>query len=226
MLYDGLCATTTAEPVEPVALDGPRRAIAIRDRPPPGTAYILAGTGAWLAAAWLVGAAGSLSTLRPPAPQLVLLGLTVALLAAERLWPTLRRFVETVDLRALVLFHLTRFVGFYFLALHARGKLPWAFAVPGGWGDIVVAASALLLVVVARPDTPGGRRAYLAWNVVGLVDILGVVLTAARLAFADPASMGALLRLPLSLLLTFVVPIVIATHIWMLRRLARPSRAP
>ena len=178
-------------------------------------------------AAWLVGASGRLSTLRPPAPQLILVGLTVALLAAERLWPTLRRFVETVDLRALVLFHLTRFVGIYFLALHARGELPWAFAVPGGWGDIVVAASALLLVIVARPDTPGGRRAYRPWNVVGLVDILGVVLTAARLAFADPASMRALLHLPLSLLLTFVVPIVIATHVWMLRRLAcRQPAAP
>jgi hypothetical protein len=128
--------------------------------------------------------------------------------------------VETVDLRALVLFHLTRFVGFYFLALHARGELPWAFAVPGGWGDIVVAAAALVLVLAARPDTPSGRRAYLAWNVVGLADILGVVLTAARLAFTDPVSMQALLHLPLSLLLTFVVPIIVATHVWMLRRLA------
>jgi hypothetical protein len=120
-----------------------------------------------------------------------------------------------------VLFHLTRFVGFYFLALYARGELPWAFAVPGGWGDIVVAAAALLLVLFVPPDRPAGRRAYLAWNVVGLLDIVGVVLTAARLAFADPTSMSALLDLPLSLLLTFVVPGIIATHVWMLGRLAR-----
>ena len=86
--------------------------------------------------------------------------------------------MEAVDPRALVLFHVTRFVGFYFLVLHARGELPWAFAVPGGWGDIAVAAGALLLVVLVRPDRRGGRRAYLAWNVVGLLDILGVVLTA------------------------------------------------
>jgi hypothetical protein len=172
-------------------------------------------------AASLVGASGRLSALRPPGPQLVLAGLTVALLAAPRLWPPLRRFVETVDLRALVLFHVTRFVGFYFLALHARGELPWAFAVPGGWGDIVVAASAVLLVLLVRPDSPGGRRAYRAWNLIGLVDILAVVLTAARLALVDPASMRALLRFPLSVLLTFVVPIIIATHVWMLGRLAR-----
>jgi hypothetical protein len=216
---------------EPGGTRGARRTVTAHpdsagERPPTVTGRVLVVAGAWLGTAWLVGASGRLSTLRPPAPQLILVGVTVALLAAGRLWPTLRRFVETVDLRALVLFHLTRFVGFYFLALHARGELPWAFAVPGGWGDIVVAASALLLVLVTRPDTPGGRRVYLAWNVVGLVDIIGVVLTATRLAFAEPASMRALLHLPLSLLLMFIVPIVIATHVWMLRRLAcrQPAR--
>lgn len=190
------------------------------------TALVLGIGGIWLLAACLVGGSEMFRTLRPPAPQLVLVGITAAILVTERLWRSLRRFVEGVDLRALVLFHLTRFVGFYFLALHARGELPWAFAVPGGWGDIVVATAAGLLVLVAWPSTPGGRRAYLVWNVAGLVDILGVVLTAARLAFADPASMRALLHLPLSLLLTFVVPIIVATHVWMLRRLAcrQPAR--
>jgi hypothetical protein len=192
---------------------------------PRGTRAVLSAAGAWLGVAWLIGASGRLATLRPPAPQLVLVGVTLALLVAPLAWPTLRRFVWTVDLRVLVLFHLTRFVGFYFLVLHARGELPWAFAVPGGWGDNVVAATGLLLVMLVRPDRPGGRRAYLVWNVVGLLDILGVVLTAARLAFADPESMRALLQLPLSLLLTFVVPIIIVTHVWMLGRLARARAA-
>jgi hypothetical protein len=133
--------------------------------------------------------------------------------------------VATVDLRALALFHVTRFVGFYFLVLHGRGELPWAFAVPGGWGDNVTAAWLLLLVAFVRPDTRGGRLHYLTWNVFGLLDILGVVLTAARLAFEKPGSMRALLELPLSLLLTFVVPIIIATHVLMLARLARADPA-
>ena len=193
--------------------------------PPPGTRPVLALAGVWLLAAGLIGASGWLSALRPPAPQLVLAGLTIALLLATRLWSPLREFLEAVDVRALVLFHVTRFVGFYFLVLYARGDLPWAFAVPGGWGDNAVAATALLLVLLVRPDSPGGRPAYLAWNVLGLLDILGVVLTAARLALADPGSMRALLRLPLSLLLTFVVPVIIATHVLMLARLARPAPA-
>ena len=77
-----------------------------------------------------------------------------------------------------------------------------------------------------RPDTSGGRRLYLAWNVLGLLDILGVVGTAARLALAEPGSMRALLQLPLSLLLTFVVPIIIATHLVLLSRLTPAARTP
>jgi hypothetical protein len=192
---------------------------------PPDAGTVLTVLALWLAAAYLVGLSGWLATIRPPGPQVVLVGLTVALLAASRLWAPLRRFAGVVDLRALVLFHVTRLIGFYFLALHARGELPRAFALPAGWGDNVVAIGVLLLVPLVRPDTPVGRRLYLAWNVVGLFDILGVVGSAARLALAEPGSMHALLELPLSLLLTFVVPIIIATHVLMLARLTRAAPA-
>ena len=193
---------------------------------PPDAGTVLTVLALWLAAAYLVGLSGWLARIRPPGPQIVLVALTIALLAATRRWPPLRRFAGVVDVRALVLFHVTRLVGFYFLALNARGELPRAFALPAGWGDNVVAIGALLLVPLVRPDTPVGRRLYLAWNVVGLFDILGVVGTAARLALAEPGSMRALLELPLSLLLTFVVPIIIATHVLMLSRLmgAAPAR--
>jgi len=152
-----------------------------------------------------------------------LIGLTIALLAAGWLWPPLSRFAGAVDVRALVLFHVTRLVGFRFLALHARGELPWAFAVPAGWGDNVVAIGAVLLIFLVRPDTRRGRPLYLAWNILGLIDILVVVGTAAGLALAEPGSMQALVEFPLSLLLTFVVPIIIATHMVMLVRLRRAA---
>jgi len=59
--------------------------------------------------------------------------------------------------------------------------------------------------------------------VLGLADILFVVVTAARLGVADPESMAALLRLPLSLLPTFLVPLIIASHVVLGVRLARGS---
>ena len=48
-----------------------------------------------------------------------------------------------------------------------------------------------------------------------------MVATAARLAAADPGSMVALLRLPLSLLPTFLVPLIIASHVILGVRLTR-----
>jgi hypothetical protein len=103
--------------------------------------------------------------------------------------------------------HVVRFVGFYFLVLHARGELPRAFAVPGGWGDIATATLALMVSTLSA-DTRLGKSAYLAWNIFGLLDILFVVATATRLGLANPDSMRALTHLPLSLLPTFIVPLI------------------
>lgn len=179
------------------------------------------GAAVWLALAIAVGASGLTRGLTPPWPQVILVSLTLALLAGFFARTPLRDWALGVDPRALVLVHVTRFVGFYFLVLYGRGELPWAFAVPGGLGDIAVAALALVLAATVNPAAPAGRRLLLAWNMFGLVDIAGVVLTASRLAIADPASMEALLRMPLSLLPTFLVPIIIATHVMLFVRLLR-----
>ena len=93
---------------------------------------------------------------------------------------------------AVVALHLTRLVaGSAFLVYHRWGELPYAFAVPGGWGDITVAVGAAILLVTVNPKTRNGRRLYLLWNVLGLIDILGVVANAAVQAMSDPESMRA-----------------------------------
>jgi hypothetical protein len=85
-----------------------------------------------------------------------------------------------------------------------------------------VASLAAVLLVAGPPHDRWRRRAYIAWNVLGLADILFVVTTAGRLVTLDPASMAPLVRLPLSLLPTFLVPLLIASHVILGVRLARP----
>ena len=181
---------------------------------------------AWLLIAIALGAAGVVGMLRPPAPSLILFGLTAAVLAVGWFSARLRAWLMQADERWLVALHLTRFVGIYFLYLYGQSRLPYAFAVPGGWGDIAVASLATGLLLWGPPYGAGRRLAYMAWNLVGLADILFVVLTAARLASANPESMAELLRLPLSLLPTFLVPLIIASHVVLAVRLtrSRPAR--
>jgi hypothetical protein len=172
----------------------------------------------WFVAAAVFAATGRLARLEPPGPQFLLLLLTVALVVGGSTWPSFRLWLAGVNLRQIVALHLTRFVGIYFLVLYSRGELPYAFAVLGGWGDIVVAVGALGIVLLV-PDLPARRGWIMAWNLVGLADILFVVATAARLAMADPASMQPLLKFPLGLLPTFLVPMIIASHVLLFRRL-------
>jgi len=172
----------------------------------------------WLVVAIALGASGKLQRLRPPGPQLILAALTIALVTAARLSGAFRAWLNRVDLRAVVALHLTRFIGIYFLVLYARGELAYAFAVPAGWGDLLVAtAAALILAGWSRLRTR--PRLLLVWNAVGLLDILFVVADAARQALIAPASMAPLLRLPLSLLATFLVPLIIGSHLLLFARL-------
>jgi hypothetical protein len=169
----------------------------------------------WCVSAALLGALGVLAFLHPPFPQVILFGLVGLLLLAYGLSSEFRRWLSSAPLKWLVSIHLVRFVGFYFLWLYEQRQLPFAFAVLGGWGDIVVATLALVLLVLP----PGPRVIYHVWNTLGFADILFVVSTATRLALADPASMAALLRFPLSLLPTFIVPLIIFTHVVIFLRL-------
>lgn len=179
---------------------------------------------AWLLAALIAGASGLFTTLVPPFPQAVLLGLVIVLLLAFAFSAGFRDWCLSVEVRALVLFHVVRFVGVYFLILYSQDRLPYDFAVRGGWGDIAVAAGVVILVLFVKPAGKTGWALYLLWNVLGFIDILYVVVTAARLAFSEPGSMDELLRLPLNLLLTFVVPIIIFTHIVIFTRLFRSAK--
>lgn len=179
---------------------------------------------AWLLAALIAGASGLFTTLVPPFPQAVLLGLVIVLLLAFAFSAGFRDWCLSVEVRALVLFHVVRFVGVYFLILYSQDRLPYDFAVRGGWGDIAAAAGVVILVLFVKPAGKTGWALYLLWNVLGFIDILYVVVTAARLAFSEPGSMDELLRLPLNLLLTFVVPIIIFTHIVIFTRLFRSAK--
>jgi hypothetical protein len=147
----------------------------------------------------------------------------LVLLACWKIGP-IRVWALNIALRWLVLFHLTRlFAGAFFLILCQRGQLPCGFATRAGWGDIFAAVFALAVIAAIR--TNFAKRLLLVWNTIGLIDILFVVFSALRFGLRDWQSMHALRELPLSLLPTFLVPLIIASHVVIFVRLARASSA-
>ncbi len=182
-------------------------------------AAILAG---WLALALAAGYAGIPGRLPPPVPQLVIACLTTGLVVSILRIDRLRDWFFALDPRVIVSLHLMRLVGFYFILLYLREELPYDFAIPAGIGDIAIAFFALILITTSRAENRSGLVSYGVWNFLGLIDILFVVSRAGRLALNDPMSMRAMLELPLSLLITWLVPLIIGTHIlfaiWLYRR--------
>jgi hypothetical protein len=175
----------------------------------------------WLCFA--VGLSGWFYSANAPAVAATVWTLTaLALFACWKISP-IRVWALNVDLRWLVLFHVTRlFAGAYFLVLCEREQLPCGFARPAGWGDIVVAV--LALGVVGAMRTQFAKTLLLIWNTIGLIDIVFVVFSALRFGLQGWQSMHALRELPLSLLPTFLVPLVIASHVLIFIRLARAGR--
>lgn len=172
---------------------------------------------------WLCFAVGLASWFHNASAQAVAMTvwtLTVLVLfACWRITP-IRAWGLNVDLRWLVSFHLTRlFAGAYFLVLCQRGQLPCGFARSAGWGDIVVAVLALVVLGAMRSEF--AKNLLFIWNTLGLIDIVFVVFSALRFGLNDWQSMHVLRELPLSLLPTFLVPLVIASHILIFVRLMR-----
>jgi hypothetical protein len=171
---------------------------------------VLAG---WLLLAVAFTASGGLHMFPLPFPQAVLFGLTLLLGVLHRRSSAMREAIRAVSIEALLLFHTSRgVVGIYFLWLCREGRLAYAFAVPAGYGDILVALVAVVLLLSPAIRRDAHAWPIRCWNLLGLIDILFVIATAARVGSEAPESMAPLTGLPLGLLATFLVPLILYTH--------------
>ena len=187
----------------------------------PRIVFVLA---AWLGAASIAATTGLLARAPIPPPAIAWL-LTGAVLLALWLSPGARAQSRSLGPGPLVGFHLTRLLaGAYFLVLYRRGVLPADFALVAGWGDIAVGVGALLVLGFCIPVRTTTRRySLLLWNAFGLADILLVLGNGIRLFLNDPGLAAPFTTFPLALLPTFVVPLVIVSHIVLFGWYARGS---
>jgi hypothetical protein len=198
------------------------------------------GAGAWLFVIVGLAAAGLFAGSSPiqiPAIGAAVLVPVVVLAAGAARPSTIRRLALGIPLAVLVALHVGRLLGAFFVWLHAEGRLPWTFATYAGWGDVAVAATAVPVAWAVHRGLAGWRPLVLAWNSIGLLDLLGAVTVGIGSAAASPlrfihespdtATMG---TLPWLLVPGFLVPIYILAHLAVFARLAasgdaRPARS-
>jgi hypothetical protein len=179
------------------------------------------GLALWAVVALAIAGSGVITLERRFLVPVSIVSAVVALVVLYVRSPSLRTLADTVDLRVPILFHTIRApIGLAFLFLMTRGLDP-DFARIAGYGDIL--SGVLAFVAAAFVGMPLERRIVRAWNLIGLVDILAVVVTAQRMIlFSDhPETMALLTRFPFAMLPLFIVPLVIATHLLVFRRTSR-----
>jgi hypothetical protein len=107
------------------------------------------------------------------------------------------------------------------------GRLTADFAVPAGYGDMIVGVTALAAAIAAYKNPGSSRRAVALWNLFGFLDILLVFVTAQRILLfgAGPSAMQSFYELPNQLIPLFVVPLVLITHALVFVRTRRIPRS-
>ena len=210
-----------------------------RDQSPSasGTASVVAAVlAAWFVAIILLGASRAFVSPAGVVPLPIAIGVTapvLVFLAAYWMSRQFREFVLNADLRLVAGINAWRAAGFAFLALYTYEVLPGFFALPAGLGDIAIGVTApwIMLALIRSPGFAAGKT-FVAWNLLGLLDLVVAVSTGALASGLDIGSIGEVTTrpmalLPLVLIPAYLVPIFIMLHLTALfqtRRLRSRSR--
>lgn len=126
---------------------------------------------------------------------------------------TFREFTMSLNPRVLTFIHSLRIEGFVFLVLATYGILPRAFALPAGWGDIFIGATASFAAL--KLATFKHRASFVAWQVLGMIDLVTAVTLGTLVGIIDPHGIPttAMTVLPMSLIPTFGVPLFLILHV-------------
>ena len=149
-------------------------------------------------------------------------GVSVALAAGLPLiifflWLTVsagfRKFALSLNPRVLTWWQTARILGVVFVILEAQQLLPARFALSAGYGDIFIGATAWF--AATKLAKPGNRALFILWQTLGIVDLVSAValgVTAGLFQSSGP-NMHLVTVLPLSLILTFLVPLFLMFHV-------------
>ena len=172
---------------------------------------------------------------RPSSIPLIQFGVLAPIALALLLfffWQPFRRTIEAIPQQWLVGIQLYRVEGVIFLILYAMNKLPAAFAIPAGVGDVLVGLAAPSVALAFIRKSPDADKLLRRWNLLGLAD-LAVALTTGFLTSPSPIQLLSrnhpnhlVTQYPLVIVPVFLVPIAILLHLASLRKLRQTRLNP
>jgi hypothetical protein len=145
----------------------------------------------WLTYASILALKGTLyqNTLPPKVIILLTLPLLLILFAIVANTPLFKKLLRSTTLESLIALHVFRIVGVFFLLLYLYNLLDAAFALSAGLGDIITAIFAIPVARAVAQKKPWSRKAVIAWNIFGILDIVSL-LTIAGFGAVKAASTG------------------------------------
>jgi hypothetical protein len=136
-----------------------------------------------------------------------------------------RRLLGAIPAQWVIGVQIYRALGAVFLILYAAQRLPGAFAWPAGVGDVAVGLLAPIIALRYARSPRESKALAVAWNVVGLTDLV-VAVSMGFLTAPSPLQLFGLDApneligaFPLALVPLYLVPISVVLHFASLRQL-------
>jgi len=142
-------------------------------------------------------------------------------------------FQKLIDLfpqHILILLQLFRVLGIIFILLYLQGQLPELFAIPTGWGDILIGITAPIIAFIYLKQFSFAKNLTIIWNILGIIDLLIAISLGIILSLPGPfnlfqttVSTEIMTLFPLVIVPAFAVPLGILLHIFSLKKLLKKN---
>jgi hypothetical protein len=184
----------------------------------------------WLALAWFLAGKGIFrSALQQQVPYIALaIGIPIVVGSLfVRGSNQGREIIASVPQNQLVAFQFYRVIGATFLILYAGGQLPGIFALPAGYGDLLVGLAALLI----GTRYASNDQLIQLWNWFGIIDLVVALATGFLSApsrfqmFSLDAPNFLIGAFPLVMIPIFAVPLSIVLHLASLTKMSPALRS-
>ncbi len=191
--------------------------------------------GSWIGPAIALATTGAYASTATPVPVVgVMVALPVMVVGiAALLFARAREALLALPVTLLVGLNIMRIVpGAFMVLLALQGRLSGPFPQSAGWGDVIVGLTAIPLTLATARNPRGNRRAVLAWNILGALDLVMAVSLGAVSApgspiqiFGEAIGSTAMASLPWSNIPTLLVPFYLITHGIIFAKLRQAPRA-